>query len=177
VIDPTLNVYEGMFTSRPGTIAPGVEEVASWLPAQVRRRYLGGGLPVDETTDGPYRHAFDVMVKMVALLHEKGIPLEVGSDAEAGFGFQRELELRVKAGIPAADVLADATLRSARIMKKDRDLGSVEAGKLADLVVLDADPLADMGAIRRTSLVVKDGVLFDPQKLFAAAGVSRPAAH
>jgi len=174
VIDPTLNVYESMFTSRPGTIAPGIEAVESWLPAQVRRNYLGGGLPVDDKTDGPYRRAFDTMMKMVGRLYEEKIPLEVGSDAEAGFGFARELELRVEAGIPASDVLADATLRSARIMGKDKELGSIDAGKLADLVVLDADPLSDVGAVRRASLVVKDGVLFDPQALFAAAGVRRP---
>src|SRR5262249_31668388 len=42
VIDPTLGVYESMFTSRPGRIAPGIEAVASWLPAQVRRSYLAG---------------------------------------------------------------------------------------------------------------------------------------
>src|SRR5262249_41358708 len=175
--DPTLGVYESMFTSRPGMIAPGIEAVASWLPAQVRRSYLAGGLPVDDTTDGPYRRAFDALMRMVGLLYDEKIPLEVGSDAEAGFGFERELELRVKAKIPAPEVLADATLRSARIMGKDRDLGSIEAGKLADLVVLDEDPLADMAAIRRTSLVVMDGVLFDPQALFEAAGVRRPRPH
>jgi len=177
VIDPTLDVYETLFTSRPGKISPGMEAVASWLPAQVGRSFVGGGLPVDPTTDGPYRAAFDTMMKMVALLHERGIRLEVGSDAEAGFGFTRELELRVKAGIPAADTLADATLYSARIMGREKSLGSIEAGKLADLVVLDADPLADIGAVRRASLVIKDGVVFDPQALFEAAGVHRSPPH
>jgi imidazolonepropionase-like amidohydrolase len=105
------------------------------------------------------------------------VPLAVGTDEQLyGFSLERELELYVQAGIPAADTLAAATLGAARIMKRDRDLGSVEPGKLADLVVIDGDPLADIRAVRRPSLVCKGGSLYDPVALWRTLGIAPPAA-
>jgi imidazolonepropionase-like amidohydrolase len=89
----------------------------------------------------------------------------------AGFAFHRELELDVMAGIPAERVLQNATLNSARIMSLDHDLGSIAAGKLADLTLADGDPVANISDVRRTALVVKDGVLYRPAELYSALGV------
>ena len=88
-----------------------------------------------------------------------------------GFAFHRELELDVMAGIPAAKVLQDATLNSARIMSLDHDLGSITPGKLADLTLVDGDPVANISDVRKTALVVKDGVMYRPAELFSALGV------
>ena len=90
----------------------------------------------------------------------------------AGFALHRELELDVQLGIPANKVLQDATLNAARIMKLDGDLGSVAPGKLADLTLVDGDPTANISDIRKTALVVKDGVLYKPAELDAALGVA-----
>jgi imidazolonepropionase-like amidohydrolase len=94
-----------------------------------------------------------------------------GTDGPAGFTLHRDLELYAKAGIANADVLALATLGSAKVMGRDDRLGSIEPGKLADLVLIDGDPLADMSAIRRTSLVMKGGTIYDPAALFRAVNV------
>ena len=60
-----------------------------------------------------------------------------------------------------------ATINAARMLGRDAEHGTVEAGKLADLVVLDADPLVDIRNVTRLHRVVKDGVIFDPVKLLA----------
>jgi imidazolonepropionase-like amidohydrolase len=58
-----------------------------------------------------------------------------------------------------------ATLYAARFLGREQDLGSIEEGKIADLVLLDADPLADINNAKRVNLVVKDGVVIDRSKL------------
>jgi imidazolonepropionase-like amidohydrolase len=81
----------------------------------------------------------------------------------AGFTLDRELELYVEAGIPPAEVLRIATLGAARVMKDDDQLGSIAPGKLADLVIVDGDPSANISDLRRVVTVIKDGKLYDPK--------------
>jgi imidazolonepropionase-like amidohydrolase len=121
--------------------------------------------------DEQFRKSFTKMVELVGVMYRAGIPIEDGTDSMAGFAFHRELELDVMAGIPAERVLQNATLNSARIMSLDRDLGSIAAGKLADLTLVDGDPVANISDVRRTALVVKDGVLYRPAELYSALGV------
>jgi imidazolonepropionase-like amidohydrolase len=69
-------------------------------------------------------------------------------------------------------VLQDATLNAARIMSMDKDLGSIAPGKLADLVLVDGDPTKNISDIRKTSLVIKDGVIYKPTELYTELGVT-----
>jgi imidazolonepropionase-like amidohydrolase len=64
-----------------------------------------------------------------------------------------ELELMVKAGLSPAQALASATRDAARCMRVDSDLGTIEAGKWADFIALDADPLQDIGNMKKISSV------------------------
>jgi imidazolonepropionase-like amidohydrolase len=171
VLDPTLNAFEAMFKGRKGEISPGYEVVADRMPAQVRRGFLTGGLPVPEGMDQRYRDSFSAMLKLVKRLHDAGVPIVAGTDALAGFSYHRELELYEMAGIPAADVLRMATLGAAKVMKLDRDLGSVASGKLADLIVVDGHPARRIADIRRVSLVIKDGKVHDVAALQRSVGV------
>ena len=177
VIDPTVNVFETMFVSRRGAILPGWAGVAARLPAQVRRGFLAGGLPVPEGKDALYRESFRAVLAMLKAQFDAGIPMVAGTDAMAGFTLPRELELWVEAGIPSARVLQIATLGGARVMKLDHELGSVAPGKLADLVVVDGDPVADIHALRRVETVVKGGVVYSVPALDRALGIQpEPAA-
>lgn len=171
VVDPTVNIFEGMFTARPGSVSPDFAAVADRLPPQVRRGLLAGGLPVPEGKDQLYRDSFRALLKMVGLLHRAGVPLVAGTDSMAGFALHRELELYVEAGIPAPQVLQLATLGAARVMKRDKDLGSIAPGKLADLILVNGDPTARINDIRRTATVVKDGTIYDAAKLYEANGI------
>lgn len=171
VVDPTVNVFEGMFTARKGTIDPGYVAIADRMPPQVRRGFLTGGLPVPEGLDQRHRDSFATMLRLVKLVYDAGIPIVAGTDAFAGFAYHRELELYVQAGIPAPEVLRIATLNAARIMKRDAELGSIAPGKLADLIVVDGNPAQQIGDIRRVTLVMKDGVRYEPAALYRAVGV------
>jgi len=172
-VDPTLAAFEGMLTARPGSVDPTFAAIADRLPAQIRRSTLQGGLPVDgEATDKLYRRSFDNWKRMLKELYDHGITLDVGTDSLAGFAYQRELELQTQAGIPAAKVLQIATIVSARTMKRDAELGSIEAGKLADLVLVAGDPTAEIGAIRRVRTTIKDGKVYDSAALYREMGVA-----
>jgi imidazolonepropionase-like amidohydrolase len=170
-LDPTLSIFEGSFLDRPGEVPVGMSAVFGRMPTQVRRGMLGGGLPVPEGMDARYRESFAKMVKLVGLLYKAGIPIEAGTDSLAGFALHRELELDVQAGIPPAEVLKLATLGAARIMKKDAELGSIAAGKLADMVMIDGNPVANISDVRKTALVIKDGIVYKPGELYAELGI------
>ena len=90
----------------------------------------------------------------------------------AGFALHRELELYQRAGIPAPEVLRIATLGSAEVAGRDDVLGSLEPGKLADLILVDGDPTVRIEDIRKIDLVMKDGVIYHPEALYAALGVA-----
>jgi Amidohydrolase family len=171
VMDPTLAIFEENFVARPGKVSPAFAAVAHRLPTQMRRGLLGGGLPVDARTEVLYRRSYAKMVELTGLLHRSGVQLVAGTDTLAGFALNRELELYVRAGIPAAAVLQIATLQAARLMKRDGELGTIAPGKLADLVLVEGDPTRDISAVRRTRLVVKDGAVFEPARIHEAIGV------
>lgn len=170
-IDATLNVFESQFVARRGQVSPTFAAIAERLPPQVRRRLLGGGLPVPAGMDQRYGDSFQAMLRLVGMLYRAGIRIEAGTDAFAGFALHRELELDVAAGIPTPDVLQLATLGAARIMKHDADLGSVAPGKLADLIIVNGDPVRTISDIRRTEIVVKDGMVYRAADLYRAVGV------
>jgi hypothetical protein len=171
-VDPTLDTFENMFTGRPGQIPPGFAAVADRLPPQVRRGLLTGALPIPAGMEQRYKDSYAAFLKMTKLLRDNGIPTEIGTDDFAGFALHREIELHASAGIPNSQVLQDATLMPAQIMKKDADLGSISPNKLADLVLLDADPVADISNIRKVNLTMKDGVIYRPDELNAELGIA-----
>jgi imidazolonepropionase-like amidohydrolase len=173
VSDPTLVAFEGMFTDRVGVISRTFAPAADRLPPQVQRGLVAGGM-APKGKEERYAQAFKAMEAMVRALYEKKIPFVAGTDNMAGLSLHRELELYVEAGIPAVDALRAATLVPARIMKREKDLGTIAPGKLADVILVDGDPTADIRNIRRVVLTVKDGTVYDPAKLWAEVGV-KPA--
>jgi imidazolonepropionase-like amidohydrolase len=171
-LDLTLSIFEDMYLNRAGQIPRGFQPIASRLPPQVRRGLLTTGLTPPAGMDDTYRKSFAKMMDLAGLLYRAGIPIEAGTDSMAGFALHRELELDVQAGIPASQVLQNATLNAARIMNLDKDLGSISPGKLADVTLVDGNPAANISDIRKTVLVVKDGVLYNSAELYAELGVT-----
>ena len=85
------------------------------------------------------------------------------------FSVHRELALFAKAGIPEAAVLRFATVNAAKALRVDDDLGSIEAGKIADLVILAGNPLEDIRNTRHVRVVFKDGAAYDPGELLESS--------
>jgi imidazolonepropionase-like amidohydrolase len=172
VVDPTLNAFEQLFTARQGELDPVLASIAHRLPPNVQRGLRGGGLPVPEGMDQRYRESFRALLNLTAMLHRAGVPIVPGTDAMAGFALHHELELYEQAGIPANEVLQIATIGSARVARREADLGSIAVGKLADLVLVDGDPARRVADIRKVDLVMKDGVFYRPDELWTAVGVA-----
>jgi imidazolonepropionase-like amidohydrolase len=102
-------------------------------------------------------------------LWDAGIPIVMGTDAGNigtlhGPSVFREMALMRDAGLTPVQVLRSATVNGAKAMGRD-DLGTIAPGKLADLVLLDADPLADVANLSHAERVIKDGVVYDPKVL------------
>jgi len=101
---------------------------------------------------------------------EAGIPVAMGTDAGNigtlhGPSVFREMALMQESGLTALQVLRSATVNGARALRLENELGVISPGKLADLVILDGDPLADLSNLSRAHRVVKNGLVFDPASL------------
>jgi imidazolonepropionase-like amidohydrolase len=115
--------------------------------------------------------------KLTSELHHAGIALLVGSDSLDPFVFpgeslHKELVEMVRAGLTPAEVLQSATRGAAQFLGRERDLGTVEPGKAADLVLLDASPLENIANTQRITAVVRHGKYLDRgdlDKLLAGA--------
>jgi len=92
-----------------------------------------------------------------------------------GASSQMELAMMVEAGLTPENTLRAATINAARMIGREKESGSIEAGKLADLVVLDANPLEDIRNVRRIFRVVKAGTVFDPAQLLSSFHFTAPA--
>ncbi|GMU44246.1 MAG: amidohydrolase family protein [Xanthomonadales bacterium] len=171
VVDPTINLFENFFEAKAGEIGPGYRGIAARLPPQVQRELRLGGLKPPAGQEKNYAEAFPSMLRMLAALHQAGVPIVPGTDAMAGFALLRELELYEAAGIPRADILRMATLGSAEVNRRAHELGVIAPGWYADLILLDADPMQSISALRRVRRVIKDGVSYLPDELYAAVGV------
>jgi imidazolonepropionase-like amidohydrolase len=176
IVIPTLTVYEGyadVYAARsPGQRYPldCVDHVTRAkleraLPEAQRARGLQGLV-----RSGRADTVFAATARNVRRLRDARIPIAMGTDAgnpgtAHGPSVYREMEALQTAGIPAADVFAAATIIAARAMGRAGDVGTLEAGKLADLIVLDADPTTDIANARRLRLVMKGGALYGRAEL------------
>jgi len=115
---------------------------------------------------------FDESMRIVGLMYRAGVPLLAGTDAMnpecfPGFSIHDELALLVNAGLPSLAALQTATRNAAQFMGQLDRRGTIEVGKIADLVLLDADPLADIHNTRTVRAVVLNGKLHQREALDA----------
>jgi imidazolonepropionase-like amidohydrolase len=111
--------------------------------------------------------------ELTGLLHRAGVPLLAGTDTPEpfvppGFSLHQELEMLIESGLSPPAALAAATINNAKALNQQDRLGTISPGKLADLVILDADPTADIRNTRRIHAVVHGGLLCDPTTILKA---------
>ena len=164
----TLAVYELSIPGRP----PLEQRVLDALAPEVRAEYLATREAIEKnaatsTQAQVFRkaQAFErAFVKAGGLL-AAGVDPTGNGGALPGYGDQRNYELLLEAGFTPAEVVRIMTLNGAKILGVDGELGSIERGKIADLVVIEGNPVATPAEIRNVTLVFKDGVGFDSKKM------------
>jgi len=112
------------------------------------------------------------MLRLLKALHDAGVTIVPGTDALPGYTLHHEMDLYVRAGIPAAEVLRMATLTSAAVMGVNKDRGIVAPGKLADLILVDGDPTKNIRDLDKITTVIKAGNIYDPAAIERALGIA-----
>jgi imidazolonepropionase-like amidohydrolase len=169
--DPTLIAYKTKFVP---TEEYRSKQNVSLAPPAMQASWRDGGFTADWTPAdfARMRKAWPKMLAIVDRYYREGVLLTTGSDLPnswvvPGVSLHQEMELLSEAGIPREAVLAMATRNAASVLGLDREIGTVETGKRADLVVLDANPLTDIHNTRKIEYVLQNGRLLRPAALLA----------
>jgi imidazolonepropionase-like amidohydrolase len=147
------------------TFEPGVAKVAPELALQVR----AWGVPPEDGRVG------DAIVRknqeVLTALHKAGVVIVAGTDQSIpGHSLHRELELYVEAGMTPMEAIRSATVVPARVMKRDREVGTIEPGKRADLILVQGRPDRTISDICNTKTVITAGRMFDCGALWKSVG-------
>ena len=168
VVDPTLALTEFFTASTaktPVSIEPGIAKVAPELAA-----ILGEAAPPSPHADLQEK-GLQKEVEIVGALHKAGVPIVAGTDQTVpGYSLYREIELYVQAGFTPMEAIQAATIVPARVMGVDKELGTVEPGKRADLIILDANPLDSIHNIRTVKFVITSGTMYNCGELWSSVG-------
>lgn len=165
---PTLTVHGGYLQLYAGRWEPAGVPLECVDPETLRRARLTDSLPPARDADAlaaaraRAEERMETMAENLRRVHAAGIPVAMGTDAGNpltlhGSSVPNEMEAMAAAGLRPMDVLVAATRDAARAMGRGDDFGTLEPGRAADLVVLAADPLADVGNVRAVRLVVRGG--------------------
>ena len=163
----TLPVYELAIPNRP----PLEQRVLDMLAPGARDEYLQSRADVASRDDAPMAELFPKAQAFERMFVEAGGLLAAGVDptgmggALPGYGDQRNYELLLESGFSPEQVIRIMSLNGARVLGEDGRFGSIEPGKLADLVVIDGDPVRREAEIRNVTLVFKEGVGYDAPAL------------
>ncbi len=167
----TLAVYELSYPNRP----PLEDRMLDAMSAEAREEYLATREAIAARAEQSIMprvfaqaQAFERAFVEAGGLLAAGVDPTGNGGALPGFGDQRNYELLIEAGFTPVEAIRIMTLNGAKILGEDDRLGSIEAGKLADLVVIEGDPIANPAGIRNVRLVFKDGIGYDSARLIAA---------
>jgi imidazolonepropionase-like amidohydrolase len=172
VHDPTVACFDELLEGRPGRASPSDSGWIEHVPAPLQRARKVAGVDVKPEQYPAYLASWRKLLEVLRVLDAEGIRLVPGTDTIVpGMTLHSELLDYGLAGIPPGRVLQIATIQSAQVLGRDGEEGSVAPGKLADLLLVDGDPTADLAAIRRVRLVMKGGAVYFPDEIHRALGV------
>lgn len=165
VLDDTLVLFGLSFhrVAKPEEIEPGVLKVAPELRTAALSN-IGTGNPQGEAI-------MQSWLKMLGKLHKAGVPIVAGTDqAIPGHSVHGELELYVRAGFTPLEALQAATSLPAKVMGVDKEVGTITAGKRADIVIVDGNPSKQISDVRKVWMVMTKGRMFKPAPLWKSVG-------
>jgi imidazolonepropionase-like amidohydrolase len=164
VIDPTQSWNE-LLGHAQGAPIDAFQPAIHRIPPPLDRLFSNAGVTGIDATAA--RARLDRGLQVVHALHNGGVPIVAGTDEGIpGHSLHRELELYVEAGFTPLAALQSATIVPARAMKLDAELGTIERGKRADLVVLDGNPLESIRNIRTVRWTIADGRMYESAALW-----------
>ncbi|HMA23598.1 MAG TPA: amidohydrolase family protein, partial [Gemmatimonadaceae bacterium] len=162
VIDPTVSWNELLGHAKQSALT-SFQSGFSEAPWPLRSSYGSVRNAGDSAAAG---RALRSQLAVIKAMHDAGVRIVAGTDyGLPGFSLLRELELYVDAGLSPLDAIRAATVVPAEVMGVSNDVGTIEAGKRADLVVLDGDPLSDIHNVRTGRWVVTGGRMLDMRAL------------
>jgi len=171
VIDPTIGVFEMAFRNVKDNVTQ-LEPAFYNLPLPLQALFKNMGM--EPAQAAKYKPLVNGMQMLVKKLYDAGVPIVAGTDMGfPGYSLDRELELYVNAGLTPAEAIKTATIIPATVMHTDNMTGSIDAGKQADIIIVDGDPLKNISEIRKVSVVIKGGKVYDPVKLHQMVGFSK----
>jgi imidazolonepropionase-like amidohydrolase len=166
-VTSTLAVFEAFLPDRP----PLQQRVLDAMTLDARSQYLLSRTRAAERKDSPWPAALKKEMQFELAFARAGGLLMAGTDptgnggALAGFGSQREVELLVEAGFTPLEAVRIATSNAAEFLGESSSVGTVSAGKQADLIIVRGDPSTNINDIEKIEVVFKDGVGYDSAKL------------
>jgi hypothetical protein len=166
VLDPTMALFETFIHTRPlEEFEPGINHVAPQLYEALNSPAAPAARAV--LVDAQWQ----AFMATLRALHAAGIPIVAGTDqAIPGYSLHRELELYVEAGFTPLEALQAATIEAAKALGVANESGTLEAGKRGDVLLLDADPLADIHNTRKVWRTVAAGAVYEPGPLWESVG-------
>jgi imidazolonepropionase-like amidohydrolase len=167
VVDPTLAWNE--LLGRPMNV-----DIASFEPGFAKAPYTLTsviGTAGSPATNAPQTNRSADQFAVLRALYQAGIPIVAGTDkAVPGHSLHRVLEIYVQAGLTPMQVIQLATSGAAKVMGMDREVGTVEAGKRADLILVQGNPLDNFADLRKVTRVITNGRMYDPGELWNSVG-------
>jgi imidazolonepropionase-like amidohydrolase len=176
IYTPTLTVFRGYVELRSRGFDEDRYAMECVDPETRQKARLTRSLPLEQDVESLARAAeaareqYRVMLANLRHVHEAGIVVAMGTDAGNpltlhGPSVNAEMEAMQEAGLSPMEVLVAATRNGALAMRRLDDFGTLEKGKIADVVVLDADPLEDIQNVRRVALVIRGGAAYTRAEL------------
>jgi hypothetical protein len=168
---PTLRLNS--FSMRPSYERDDWDEVLKQVPAGAQAKWIAATKDWFEKQKNQDWSGSDYArwsIKLVGDMHKRGVPIGAGTDtpigyALPGYSLHTELELLVQAGLKPIDALYSATIRPTEFFSLEETMGTIDIGKVADMVLLDASPLTDISNTRRINLVISKGVVIKSEEL------------
>lgn len=167
----TLTVFETLVAGRPEASQGALDLM---IP-EVRKQYETAWTAIQKKPAGDWAVAYPKLARLEKIFVDAGGTLLDGTDPTGyggvvpGYAGKREIELLVRdGGFSVEQAIRISTLNGAKFLGRDKDIGTLEVGKRADVVVIDGDPLQDIAAIEKMPLVFKNGIGYDTAKIFAA---------